>query len=311
MGRPQINTKKAEEPKKVVVATQAAAPVKQDILTASELADLQLKQNSELNEKTLIAQSIDDIKVQRERAEKAFKAICEELNLKKREIDWINTEIGSQNIQLKNIKTTIEKEKAEEIESLRLQTARVNKANEDFKAITNEVKDNRDFLDSELHKISEERRQYEGESVRLNKAMSDNQDKLKYGLIDLDEQRAAFEKEKEEFEELKQSLTPELTRISEIKNENETLKESLNTQTETLQAERQSFRNEKEGLYAQIEAEKKRVIVYENEVKEKEAALENKTQELSDLELELKAREIEVEKSKKRFQLTQKIEAEK
>lgn len=302
---------KKEVVKEAAKKTIEKIEVKSSGLTSQELADLQIKKNSELNEKTLIAQSIDDLKIQREKAEANFKSLCEELNLKKREIDWINTEIGAQNVHLKNIKSAIEKERSEEIESLKTQTERVTKANAEYQKLIQECVTKRELLDSELHKIQSERAVHAAESQRLNKAMVDNESKLKYGLQDLEEQRAILDKDRQEFEEFKASLEPDLKRISQIKNENQNFLNKLDSQMESLKADRQSFQNERESLYAQVEREKKRVLDYEKVIHEKEAELERKKQELSDFELELRSREIDAQKMMKRYEMTHKVETAK
>lgn len=280
-------------------------------LSSIELSDLQRKRNSELNEKTLVSQSIDDLREQYKKAEAVFKSICDELNLKKREIDHINSEVGAQNTILKNIKSTIEREKSEELESLKSQQDEITKANDEYKSLIEDAKQKKEFLDSELYKISDERNKYTAESIRLNTAMKKNEETLASGLLDIEEQREALTKEKEEFEALKLELEPEFKRISEIKNNSDNYAKLLEEQKSTFDAERVSFSNEKDNLMAQIEVEKKRVMKYEAEVQVRENEIEKKRQELADIELELKARDVEASKMMKRYQLTQTVESSK
>lgn len=308
MGRPRKNLK--EENKNIqesVVETLVEGP-KESILSQQELASLKTTKNSEHNDKILLFQSIQDLQIQKDKADKALKEIIDELNSKNRQIQWLTTEISAHNSQLKNLKAVIEKEKEDEYASLKIQTDRVNKSNEEYQSLIKEVSEKKEYYNEEIRKISEERALYEAESIRLNKAMAENENRLKYDLIDLETQKDVLAKEREAFEAEKLALEPEMKRIQEIKNENRAFTDKLEAQMESIKAEREAMIQERESMQAQVAQELKKVQNYELQIIQREQELQNRVQNIMDYELEVKAREAEANKAIKRYQLTKLVE---
>lgn len=305
----RFDKKKGFKPEPAPKAVEVVeAPKSEALISNKELTQLKDTKNSERNEKILIIESIEAIQKNKQLAEKALIEITEELNLKNRQVQYLNTEIAAQNSTLKNIKVLIERDREEENAHIKSQMDKIASSDAEYKKLIKDVTEKRDFLESELHKIADERRLYQAESDRLNKAMQESDAHFQADKEDLDQQRAIFFEEKEKFEEMQASLEPELRRISEIKNENANFLARAEALEEGLRGQKESHAKEQEASRAEYDRQLGKLREHENALDAEEKKFQKRLQDLADYELEVKAREAEVSKKEKRDYLLKSIE---
>lgn len=161
------------------------------------------------------------------------------------------------------------------------------------------ISENRELkksLQNDRNSFDNEREQNRQLVYAAKSALEQNLAMWKNREADVLDREEKIKQEKAEFEAYKESLTPEIARITSIKNENDLLIKKIELQRLEIERSRLAVTREKEL------AEEKRLIAFAQiedaklRVSNEEARLRKWEQDLKDSALELKARQADVDR---------------
>lgn len=309
--RPKEEVKKVvsnlkEEPKEIVSAIPEKSFVEKMQEEQTQLNAL----NTEKAGKDILIKNIRQLEEHIRNSRAELDRVNNELEGKYRALRSVDDDIKSQLFILERQKEKFEKQHKSEIDELVKKANDIEASDKEYKALISETMQLKNNLRNDLQKIADERslhakemgvvtrnsEQIQGEMNRQNADMAEREEKLK------DEIKA--------FEEEKELLRPELTRISEIKNENILLWQKIEQDKAQFEHSKSSFENFQKKQASDIELERARIKNLEQAILAKEGKLRKWEEDLNDIQLELKAREAEAQKMMKRYQLHKVAEQE-
>jgi hypothetical protein len=264
--------------------------------------------NIEKSTKDIMIKNIKELQEHEKQVREAIGAANRELEVNYRALASVLDEIKAQQYTLARQKETFEKENEKAVKELEKKTKEVVDAGKAYESLLSEVHDKRNLLNSELAKIADERKSHAKEMDRMTHHVKQVSDDILVREANMADVIAKYNDEKEAFECEKNSLTPELARISEIKGENQALWNKIESDKAEFDLKQKAFDSYKAQKDDEVKREYLKIREYEQSVRNKEASLRKMEEDLKDVDLQLKAREAEAQRMMKRYQLTKAAE---
>lgn len=304
MGRPKKEHKKVQN-------IEVNETPKEEQKTAEEV----MKETEAINADLNIAQASKDIRIkniqQLEAHEKeireSIKSASRELEVKYKALKQVDDENKAQQYTLSKQKEKFDKENEAALKNITVKTKELEEAGEAYTKLLSEVQEKKNQLNSDLSKISDERKSHQKEIERINKHLKDISDDIAVREENIKELVEKLTEDQKVFEEEKESLKPELSRLAEVKGENQALWDKIESDKKEFDLRQTSFESYKSQKDVEVKQAYAKVLEKERLLQVQDGKLRKWEQDLKDLDLEMKAREIEAKKMMQRYQLTEKI----
>lgn len=289
---------KQVEVKKVVSAKEREEALQRKALSDSLDAekhkkDAQLKTVAELEKHIIeLRKHIDDL--------------IADHNVKKQVLNGLNASIAGANSEFAFIQSRFEKENAKLVKEYNDKLAQLNKSDATMQAIIAENRNKEKALSNDRASFDQERNVLRNKLTEMERALAQNKAEWAVREKDILDREEALKQASLEFEAYKESLTPEIARITAIKNENASLVESISSMKINVENMRLAAIQSQERAKEQEIANSTNLKKERERIANEEARLRTWEQNLKDLDLEVKVKEEEAQKMMKRYQLTEK-----
>lgn len=264
--------------------------------------------NSDLSKKKTQMEVADTLEMRILKLKTEIQNLINELETKQKACSNVNDEILASNSSLARAKERFEKDNAARIKALSIKQKEIETSNAEYKTLLLENKQKQSFLNSELAKILEERKEHKGQMNTMTKNHEDIIADVAKREADLAAREAEHKKAKEEFEAYKTSLEPEFAKISSILNENKNLLQEIDSQKIQTQGQYASFEKERARAEDDKTLERERIKQLELKCQNELVRLRKWEEDMKDSDMALQIREKEVEKLKERYQLKEKYD---
>jgi chromosome segregation ATPase len=270
--------------------------------------DIILQSDKEKQKKDVMIRTVKELEESIVDLRKQIDSLAAEYNAKVKMNDSIGRSIESARANVVNFERDFHTKNEKKLQEVAKRLKDIDSADKEFQELIRSNREKANKLASDQSRFDQEKMGiYERLHAAETAAVQANA-QLKTKVNELDEKYAELLKEKEEFDEYKRGLEPEMARITSIKNENEQLLRFVERQREEIS--RINAQTEQNRLILD-EKRQADVIKSQNEaesLKNEGARLRRWEQNLKDLALELKAKEVEYNKVLRRDQLQKQIE---
>lgn len=299
MSAKQVEKPKVEkiEPKKSEAELQQEALEKKAILDG--LNSQKLKKDAQLK-------TVDELHLHIKQLHNEINSLVADHETKRRANESLANSIRSAQTELALFEKQFADKNAKRLAELDKKLKEVAEADATMQALIRENRETKQNLAREKSLFVQERENNRQLVHAANTALNQNNAQWKVKEEDLLQREAALKADKEAFESYKDSLNPEIARITSIKNENELLLQKIEMQRLDMERLRASSIREKEvatetALVSKAKSEQDR-----QRIANEEARLRKWEQDLKDSALEMRAREAEYNRVIRR----EKLEAE-
>jgi chromosome segregation ATPase len=293
---------KAVEEAIVETTTKFDETSKEVELTYRQIEQLE-KENALYAEKVQINTDINEFRRKHESVRIEYEKLCNEFNLKDKQIQHLHYEIEAKSLQLARIGEHISKEREKQLDEINKKLKQVNEDAEAYNKILKEVLEKERKLNQGLEAIDTKEKFFKSEIARMERHIVDTEQTANSKWNEATQMIEDFNKEKAEFEAYKLSLEPELDRISELKNENNLLVQKINNDLNLVDKERSVVEFERGKMRAELEEERAKLNVLQMALLNRETQLKEQEQNLKDLRLELDVKEKRTQQMIKRYNL--------
>lgn len=259
--------------------------------------------NSEKGKRDVQVRTVDDL----ETRIRMLMAECERLvldhNLKVKINDNLGASIQAAHIDLANLKSKFGENNAKLVAEYDKKLKEVQLADGQLQTLVKENREKEQSLARERGMFNSERESIRQRLIDMENALSQNNAQWKVREADILAREEALKTEKTEFEAYRDSLAPEIARITSIKNENVLLiqrleQENRNVENMRLAAAAERAQAEEARLQVEDKSNQDRM-----KVANEEARLRKWEQDIKDQALELRAQEAEYNRVLRREKL--------
>jgi len=259
--------------------------------------------NTDKQKKDVMLMNVKDLEAHIKYLKEQMIGLDNEYRSRRKLVDGINGSIAGAQAELSNVRASVLKNNEGLVNELKRQREEVEKADNTLRRL---IAENEGLLVANKQKQSslyEHERNCSAQVFEMKKALDQNQAQWNSREQDIILREKALAEEKEAFYAERESLAPEMARISAIKNENilllqEVERERLNNRNISLgiESERQIIEEAK-----LVEASKQKSI--SEKLANEEKRLREWEQNLKDFDLETRAKSAKADKMIRQFQL--------
>ena len=275
----------------------------QQIISNKVMSDMS---DSEKIKKDVLLMNVKELEEHKKFLHARNTELTNEYNLRKRLVDGINGSIAGAHAELHGLRTEFNKQNENLVNELKKKIEDVEKSDKTLQSLIREniVLKEKNQKDSSL--LSEELLRCRAEVYEMRKALDENLSMSNKKDIDIALREDVLKAEREAFEKEKESIAPDMARISSIKNENILLLQKIEAEKANNRNMKLSLDSERQTIEENRVFEQSKNKSYGQELANQEAKLRKWEEELKDYDLEIRARAAETDKMLRRIQLEKK-----
>lgn len=272
-------------------------PSHADVIAATnKAAEMLNHKKNELDEFKLITERLANVKEE-------YARTCRDLNQKNADLKAVDNEIKSYGYTLAKMREDATREMAENSRVLEARLKEVEASSKEYTQLLRTNREKEALLENGLNNLNKERQTNAAEVKKWQIYAEGEKAEANKQLVDVQNRESLLKEEREQFETYKQSIQPEIDKMTSIKNENDLLWKKLKSQEDGLEKEREQLKRERQKLISETEASKAKIDEASLLLSKREENLAKSQQELFDYELQVKSKDAECEKILKREQL--------
>lgn len=265
--------------------------------------------NSEKAKKDVQIRTVDELEKRIKSLQAEIDALVIDFNHKRAINENLGASIASAHSNLSMLDRKFAEANAKMLAQYEKKMAEVVEADKQLQQLLKETREKEQDLERQRGLFESERVANRQLLHAAESALTQNNAQWKNIEADLLIREAELKKQKEDFESYKESLQPEISRITSIKNENALYLQKIEQQRLDMENQRLAVVREREAMEEKLAIANAATLQERERIKARDAELRNWEQNLKDYDLEIRAKNEEANRILRREKLEKELNA--